>query len=223
MIAAENISKTVGVEGASQDILKNVSLEINQGEFVAITGRSGSGKTTLLHILSTLAKPDEGTLFYGENDLCLLDERKLNEIRKNDFSVIFQFHHLFPYLTALENCLLPFMNSFTPVIGEIRERAKECLVRVGLEGKENSLPGKLSGGEQQRVAIARALVQDAKLLFADEPTGSLDKSTGAQIMNLLSSLRDDGLTIVMVTHEPSYAALGDRIIEMEDGGICLPQ
>lgn len=221
MITAQNITKTVGTPGATQDILKNVSIDVQEGEFLAITGRSGSGKTTLLHILSTLAKPDAGSLIYGENDLCLLDEKELNNIRKNDFSVIFQFHHLFPYLTALENCLLPFMNSFQSVSSEVVDRAKECLVRVGLEGKERSLPGKLSGGEQQRVAIARALVQDAKLLFADEPTGSLDKATGAQIMSLLSSLRDDGLTIAMVTHEPSYAALGDRIIEMEDGRVLV--
>ncbi len=219
MIKAQNITKTVGTPNAPQDILKNVSIDVQEGEFLAITGRSGSGKTTLLHILSTLAKPNSGSLLYGENDLCTLDERQLNEIRKTHFSVIFQFHHLFPYLTALENCLLPFMNSFKPVSREVLVRAKECLARVGLAGKESALPGKLSGGEQQRVAIARALVQDAKLLFADEPTGSLDKATGSEIMQLLSSLRDAGLTIVMVTHEPSYATLGDRIIEMEDGRV----
>ncbi len=207
------------VSGEEQYILKDISVEIGQGEFIAITGRSGSGKTTLMHVLSTLAMPDSGSLYYNNQDLCALKESELNKLRQSDFSVIFQFHHLFPYLTVMENCLLPFMRSLRTVDKEIVARARKCLDRVGLSAKENMLPGKLSGGEQQRVAIARALVKSSQVLFADEPTGSLDKNTGAEIMELLSSLHNDGLTIVMVTHEPSYAACGDRIIAMEDGAL----
>lgn len=219
MIIAQNINKDVQIKTRTLQVLKDISLRIKEGEFVSVTGRSGSGKTTLLHILSTLAKADSGTLQYGGKDLYQLKEKELNQIRQNDFSVIFQFHHLFPYMTSLENCLIPFMTGFSPVKPEMVTKAQDCLHRVGLKDKMDSLPGNLSGGEQQRVAIARALAQSSKVLFADEPTGSLDKGTGRQIMDLLSSLNQEGLTIVMVTHEPAYAALAGRIIELEDGRI----
>lgn len=219
MLTATNISKSFNSDGISSQVLRDVSVELNEGEFAAIVGRSGSGKTTLLNVLSTLVRPEKGELRYYDDDLASLSESRLNSLRKSDFSMIFQFHHLLPYLTVLENTLLPFMNTVQPVKGDIESRARECLDRVGLADKADRLPGKLSGGEQQRVAIARALVKSSKILFADEPTGSLDKKTGKQIMELLKELHREGLTIVMVTHEPAYASLAERTIEIDDGRI----
>jgi len=217
MLQALNINKIFKTEGMETQVLKNISLDIPQGEFLSIVGRSGSGKTTLLNVLSTLVRPDNGELFYNGDDLTTLSDSGLNRLRHADFSVIFQFHHLVPYLTALENTLLPFMRSLKPVSAELVEKARNCLARVGLSGKENRLPGNLSGGEQQRVAIARALVKSSRILFADEPTGSLDKKTGEEIMNLIAELNREGLSVVMVTHNPQYAKLADRSVSMEDG------
>jgi ABC-type lipoprotein export system ATPase subunit len=217
MITAQNITKNFTVNGQVVPVLKGVSLVLSEGEFVSIVGRSGSGKTTLLNVLSTLVKPDQGELRYRENDLRDLSETGLNRLRQFDFSMIFQFHHLLPYMTVLENSLLPFMCSMKPVKKDLVQRATHCLDRVGLADKSDRLPGNLSGGEQQRVAIARALVKDSKVLFADEPTGSLDKGTGEQIMGLLASLHREGMSVIMVTHEPEYARLAQRTVEIDDG------
>jgi ABC-type lipoprotein export system ATPase subunit len=217
MLQAININKIFKTEGAETQVLKNISLDIPQGEFLSIVGRSGSGKTTLLNVLSTLVRPDDGELLYNGDNLRTLSDSGLNNLRHADFSVIFQFHHLVPYLTALENTLLPFMRSLKPTSGELVKKAQNCLDRVGLSGKENRLPGNLSGGEQQRVAIARALVKSSRILFADEPTGSLDKKTGEEIMHLIDDLNKEGLTVVMVTHDPQYAKWADRSVVMEDG------
>jgi putative ABC transport system ATP-binding protein len=217
MLTAKNITKDFDVSGKVVPVLKGVSFSVTEGEFVAIVGRSGSGKTTLLNVLSTLVKPDNGDLHYRGNNLRALSESRLNTLRQADFSVIFQFHHLLPYLTVLENSLLPFMRSINSVKKEVVSKARQCLDRVGLADKAGRLPGSLSGGEQQRVAIARALVKSSKVLFADEPTGSLDKGTGEQIMQLLSELHRDGLSVVMVTHDPEYARLAQRTVTIEDG------
>ena len=218
MLQALNINKMFKTEGTETPVLKNISLEIPEGEFLSIVGRSGSGKTTLLNVLSTLVRPDNGELIYQGKDLTTMPDSGLNTLRHADFSVIFQFHHLVPYLTALENTLLPFMRSLKPASRELVDKAKNCLERVGLSGKENRLPANLSGGEQQRVAIARALVKSSRVLFADEPTGSLDKKTGEEIMKLITDLnKEEGLTVVMVPHDPQYAALAQRSVNMEDG------
>lgn len=217
MLRASNISKSHTFDGEAVNILKDVSFELKDGEFVSITGRSGSGKTTLLNVLSTLVRPDKGELHYCDMDLIQVSESYLNGLRKSDFAVIFQFHHLLPYMTVMENTLLPFLSSIRPVSANNTKKALECLDRVGLADKVDRLPGNLSGGEQQRVAIARALVKSSKILFADEPTGSLDQATGEQIMELMSTLHQDGLSIVMVTHEPSYARLAQRTVTIEDG------
>lgn len=219
MLSARNIQKHFVVDNTAVPVLRDVSVDIGEGEFVAIVGRSGSGKTTLLNVLSTLVRADSGDLHYGEENLCSLPEKRLNRLRQSDFSVIFQFHHLLPYLTVLENTLLPFMQSVRPVHKDALTRARACLDRVGLGDKLDRLPGKLSGGEQQRVAIARALVKNSKVLFADEPTGSLDKGTGENIMGLLSELHKEGLTVVMVTHEPAYARMAGRCVQIEDGRV----
>lgn len=219
MLSAKNISKNFITDNKVVPVLKDVSVDINDGEFVSIVGRSGSGKTTLLNVLSTLVRPDSGELYYGDDNLSSLSEKRLNRLRQSDFSVIFQFHHLLPYLTVMENTLLPFMQSVKPVKKAATEKARACLERVGLSDKADRLPGNLSGGEQQRVAIARALVKSSKVLFADEPTGSLDKGTGEKIMGLLSELHKDGLAVVMVTHDPAYAKMASRSVHIEDGMI----
>ncbi|XPV76239.1 MAG: ABC transporter ATP-binding protein [Desulfovibrio sp.] len=219
MLKAENISKTFHSEGVETHALRDVSLEVKRGDFVSIVGRSGSGKTTLLNILSTLLDPDEGSIFYKDIEVTGLPQKELNLLRQKDFGIVFQFHHLLPYLTARENVLLPYMNSLRSVPADVAARADECLERVGLHGKGNKLPSHLSGGEQQRVAIARALAKECAVLFADEPTGNLDKETGGTIIELLSELRYDGLGIVMVTHDTEYASLADRTIHMADGVI----
>ena len=217
MLNAKNIVKNFSSEGTDVAVLKGISLSLVEGEFLSITGRSGSGKTTLLNVLSTLVRPDNGELSYQGKNLTTVPETYLNRLRKSDFSVIFQFHHLLPYLNVLENTLLPFMNQLKPVSSSIEKDALECLDRVGLADKARRLPGNLSGGEQQRVAIARALVKSSKILFADEPTGSLDRATGETIMALLKELNQDGLSIVMVTHEQDYAKIAERTLELRDG------
>lgn len=204
-------------DGAPTQALKGVSLSVAPGEFVSIVGRSGSGKSTFLSVLSTLLRPDSGQLTYNGQDLTTASEADIDTLRHGDFAVIFQFHYLLPYLTALENTLLPFMRGLRPVSGDQRRRGLECLERVGLMDKGHRLPGQLSGGEQQRVAIARALVKDARILFADEPTGSLDSATGATVMELLGQIHADGLSVVMVTHNEQYARLADRVVRMADG------
>lgn len=217
MITTSNICKSFYNGKVSTTVLDRISLEIKEGDFISIIGRSGSGKSTLLNILATLIQPDEGNIYYQDHDLCQADETRLNRVRQTDFAMIFQFHHLLPYLSVLENTMLPFMNSLKSPDDEIKKKAISCLERVGLLDKKNRLPNDLSGGEQQRVAIARALVKSSKILFADEPTGSLDKQTGTGIMQLIRKLHEDGLTVIMVTHDPEYAAMADRTIIIEDG------
>ena len=217
MLEAKNITKTFQSEGVETLALREVSLTLQAGEFVSIVGRSGSGKTTFLNVLSTLLAPNSGQILYQGEDVTGFSAQRLNGLRNRDFAVVFQFHYLLPYLTARENVLLPFMNGLGAVGREEIKRAEQCLERVGLGGKGEKLPGHLSGGEQQRVAIARALVKKSTVLFADEPTGNLDKSTGESVMDLLADLKGDGLGIIMVTHDEGYARRADRVVRMADG------
>ncbi|MBU1249035.1 MAG: ABC transporter ATP-binding protein [Proteobacteria bacterium] len=217
MLEARNLTKTYAGEGSPA--LDSVSMTVQPGDFVCITGRSGSGKSTLLNVLSTLLTPDTGEVLYEDMNLALLPSRKLDRLRGTEFSMVFQMHHLLPYMTAVENVCLTFMKGLGSVGTQRRNLAMECLERVGLSGKEHKLPGELSGGEQQRVAIARALVSEPRVIFADEPTGSLDKATGQEVMDILFGLNRDGITVVMVTHEPEYARLAGRHVQMEDGRI----
>jgi len=219
MLEAKNITKTFHSEGLNTYALVGVDLSVESGEFVSIVGRSGSGKTTFLNVLSTLLAPDSGEIVYKGEDVTAMTASRLNRLRQKDFAVVFQFHYLLPYLSAQENVLLPYMKGMGLVPKEARRRADQCLERVGLSGKGTKLPGHLSGGEQQRVAIARALVKESSMLFADEPTGNLDKVTGESIMDLLVDLKKDGLSIVMVTHDNEYAAMADRVVSMADGKI----
>ena len=200
-------------------VLRGVSLSVAQGEFVAVVGRSGSGKSTLLNVLSSLVEPDSGQVLFEGRDIAAMREDERNGLRRSAFAMIFQAHHLIPYLSVLENVLLPCMTGFQAVTAQMKEQARERIAAVGLSGKENALPLKLSGGEQQRVAIARGLMNGAKVLFADEPTGSLDTATGDAVMALLHDLNAQGLTVVMVTHNPEYAKLAKRTVTMQEGRI----
>jgi putative ABC transport system ATP-binding protein len=222
MLVADNVVKSFAAEAGASPALRGVSLSIEAGQFACIIGRSGSGKSTLLNILSSLLSPDAGEVRYQGRSLASMTSRERNRLRATDFSMVFQMHHLLPYLTALENVLTPFLSGLTPVSRSQKSMARDCLARVGLADKADRLPGRLSGGEQQRVAIARALVTAPKVVFADEPTGSLDGTTGSRIMEILQELNTDGLTVVMVTHEPGYAAKAEKIVEIQDGLILSP-
>lgn len=211
-IVAQNIIKTFG----QQEVLKNISLEIAQGEFVAITGKSGSGKTTLLYILSTLDNPTTGEVSLAGQNPYTMSTPELHEFRNQHIGFIFQFHYLLSELTALENITLPARKH--GLHAQKESRARELMDQFGLSGKYDRLPSQLSGGEQQRVAIARALIMDPKYLFADEPTGNLDTYNGQVVMELLKEVnRRREMTIVLVTHEPDYAAMASRSIFLVDG------
>ncbi len=219
MIILKGISKSFTNNNSRIKVLNNINLEIKEGEFLSITGRSGSGKSTLLNIMGTLLKPDDGEICFFDKKIDFDDQNMIDSMRKNDIAFIFQLHHLIPYLTALENVLLPFSNRFSKVNKMLIEKAVEVLKWVGLGDKWHRLPGELSGGEQQRVAIARGIVKDPKIIFADEPTGSLDKNTAYSIIELLKIINSRGVAIVMVTHENEFAKIGNRMLVMDDGKI----
>jgi putative ABC transport system ATP-binding protein len=220
VITARNLVKRYSE--TEKPAVDHLDLHVDEGEFLSITGRSGSGKSTLLHILSSLIRPDSGEVLFRGRDICSAPENVRNRLRGAEFAVVFQQHYLLPYLSALENVLLPFMDGFSPVRAQQKDAARAVLRRVGLEHKERSRPGELSGGEQQRTAIARALARGARVLFADEPTGSLDSATGASVMQLLRELNADGLTVVMVTHNEEFARLSGRVLAMADGRLAQP-
>ena len=213
MIFAENIHKYYG----NLHVVKGVSLKISQGEFVSIVGKSGAGKSTLLHILGTLDKPSSGQVRYNDREVTNLEGKALATFRNNEIGFIFQFHHLLPEFTALENVMIPgLIKKSAPA--ECRSKAHELLNYLGLADRIEHKPSELSGGEQQRVAIARALVNQPSVILADEPTGNLDTSTSQDIHNLLFNLRKDfNCTFVVVTHNEQLAELSDRKLTMQDG------
>jgi putative ABC transport system ATP-binding protein len=195
----------------------DVSLTIDPGAFVALTGASGSGKSTLLHLIGAIERPDSGTIISNDRDVTALPGRALAGYRRT-VGFVFQGYHLLPALTALDNVIapvLPYRTSFNK-----RERGHELLAAVGLAGREHSLPSKMSGGEQQRVAIARALINTPALLLADEPTGNLDSANASEILQLLTGLRNDReMTIILATHDPQVAAHAERLIRLRDGAV----
>jgi putative ABC transport system ATP-binding protein len=195
----------------------DVSLTIEPGAFVALTGASGSGKSTLLHLIGAIERPDSGTIINGGQNVTALQGRALAGYRRT-VGFVFQSYHLLPALTALDNVIapvLPYRTSFNK-----RERGRELLAAVGLAGREHSLPAKMSGGEQQRVAIARALINTPALLLADEPTGNLDSANANEILRLLTGLRHDReMTIILATHDPQVAARAERLIRLRDGAV----
>ncbi len=206
-------------------VLKGCDFSAVAGNVTAILGHSGSGKSTLLHLLGTLDAPDSGEIHFDGERIDTLSRRRRDRFRNAKLGMIFQFYHLLPEISAFQNVLMPMMikEGFFGYMRQrtaIRARAKELLRRVGLEHRLHHKPHELSGGEMQRAAIARALVAEPELLLADEPTGNLDRETGRQILSLLSELRrEQGLTVVMVTHDESIAAACDSVIHLVDGRI----
>lgn len=219
MIEAVNLTKSFKMEGLELTVLKGINLTIVRGEMLAIVGASGAGKSTLLHILGTLDRPTSGTVLFEGQDLFQLSDQKQAEFRNRRIGFVFQFHHLLPEFTALENVCLPAYIQNRSA-SDVDREARSLLKDVGLEHRLKHKPGELSGGEQQRVAVARALIQQPSLVLADEPTGNLDTHTGDALFNLVRTLnRERGITFVIVTHNEKLSAQADRIIHMEDGQI----
>lgn len=218
-IEVEGLKKFYGKGDLRAQILSDVSFTIDAGEFVAIMGTSGSGKTTLLNVMGGLDSGFIGDVRVGPNALRSLDERSLAGLRNTSFGFVFQQFHLLDHLSSLENVALPdFFDAGHRTKEAARARAKELLEKVGLGHKLSAKPTELSGGQKQRVAIARALFNDPEIIFCDEPTGSLDRNTGLQIMELFRELNEDrGITLIMVTHEEHIAQMARRILRLEDG------
>jgi len=218
VIRLDGLSRTFDVGGEAVHALVDVHEEIAAGEYLAIMGPSGSGKSTLLHILGCLDRPDRGAYELLGRDVARLDEAELSLVRRHTIGFVFQFFHLVPRLTALENVELPMVFAGIPA-GERRERAMGRLRGVGLEPRASHRPDQLSGGERQRVAIARATVLDPKLLLADEPTGNLDTTSGRHVLEILEQMNASGLTLIVVTHDPAVARRARRILVMKDGRV----
>ena len=199
-------------------VLKDVSLYVEEGEYVAIMGPSGSGKSTLMNIIGCLDLPTSGSYELAGSDVLSLNENKLADLRLGTIGFVFQNFQLLPRMSALENVALPLV--YAGVRKKVRkERAREALVRVGLEDRTSFNPTQLSGGQKQRVAIARAMVNKPKILLADEPTAALDSRSGAQVMELFQTLNEEGVTVVMITHDPGIAHHAKRIVDIFDGEI----
>ena len=216
-VLVERVAKRYAAPGGTIVALAGVSLAVDAGAAVGVTGPSGSGKSTLLHLVGAMDEADEGRIVVGDHEVTALDRRRQVEYRRT-IGFVFQRFHLLPALTALDNVAAPLLPYRTPF--DKLERAAELLAAVGLAGREDSLPSKLSGGQQQRVAIARALVNDPQLLLADEPTGNLDSETSVEIMDLLVELRERrGMTVIVATHDSVIATRCDRVVRLLDGHV----
>ncbi|VUT28079.1 MAG: putative ABC transporter ATP-binding protein [Candidatus Syntrophoarchaeum sp. GoM_oil] len=215
-ILGENLTKTFLLGEVKVEALKGVTIEVGDGEFVALMGASGSGKSTLLNVLGCLDRPTSGSVFIDGVDTSALGEDELAAIRRDMIGFIFQQFNLIKTLDALENVALPMV--FKGIERSKRlERAEDLLIQVGLGDRIHHKPSKMSGGEQQRVAIARALANEPEIIFADEPTGNLDTSAGDVVMDLLGGLNKEGKTLVVVTHDPDVGGKAQRIMRMRDG------
>ena len=226
ILAAENVKKTYHLGRVRVPVLHDASISVAAGEWVAIVGSSGSGKSTLLHLLGGLdrADADSGPILFGGEDLRRFDAGRENRYRNRDVGFVFQFYHLLPELTVLENAMLPALVGLSRLRwmserSALRKRTADLLATCGLSHRLGHRPAELSGGERQRVAIARALINEPKIVLADEPTGNLDVHTGGGILDLLGQRHAEGLTVVMVTHDVSVAARAQRQVCIADGRV----
>ncbi len=220
LLTINNVHKSYRTGKTSElHVLKGIDLQIKEGEIVAVVGPSGVGKSTLLHIIGTLDRPTQGFVeLYGQ-DTSRFDETRLAQFRNQTIGFVYQFHHLLPEFTALENVIMPGLIAGRPG-ASLRQRALMLLERVNLSGRINHRPAELSGGEQQRVAVARALINSPKLILADEPSGNLDLASGEQLHRLLWDLcRQDGHSLIIVTHNLQLAEQADRVVELFDGAV----
>ncbi|MCK5581653.1 MAG: ABC transporter ATP-binding protein [Candidatus Omnitrophica bacterium] len=221
MIEAKNIHKIYDRKAKQLHVLQGIDFHVSAGEMVAIVGPSGAGKSTLLHILGGLDKPDDGNVIFDNQDIYRLNNKQRARACNQDIGFIFQFYHLLPEFTALENVILPalvFQNLDNPE--SVKESGRNLLNRVGLQERMEHKPFELSGGEQQRVAIARALINDPKIIFCDEPTGNLDSASGQAIIDLLMALNEKNKqTIIVVTHDENIAQRAHRIVYLKDGQV----
>ena len=215
-ILAENLTKTYGSGDACVAAVNDISFQIGQGEFVGVMGESGAGKSTLLGMLGAMNAPTSGRLIVDDIDIYSLRQEQQADFRREFLGFIFQSFHLVPYLTVIENVMLPLV-----VIKASKQKkramAQDALAKVGLADKTNRLPNQISGGEKERVAVARSIVNEPPVLLADEPTGNLDTKTTREIMELLLHLNQEGMTIIMVTHSPDCAGFAQRIMRVTDG------
>ncbi|HNW98666.1 MAG TPA: ABC transporter ATP-binding protein [Bacteroidales bacterium] len=213
MIKVQNIKKSYG----DLNVLKGIDLEINKGEIISIVGASGAGKTTLLQIIGTLDKADAGNVFINDIDVNSLSDKKLSEFRNKNIGFVFQFHHLLPEFTAIENICIPlFISGEKKKAAEIK--AQKLLEFLNISERSHHKPSQLSGGEQQRVAVARALINNPAVILADEPSGNLDSSSAKELHNLFFSLRDEfQQTFIIVTHNEELANMADKKLTMKDG------
>lgn len=215
ILEARNIVKTYIVDHRELKVLDDVSMKLESGEFMVITGSSGSGKTTLLTLLSGLDQPSSGQVILDNWDITQASEDELAPMRNHTIGFVFQSFHLVPSMTALENIMFPAELKGDPHAGS---RAQELLDRVGMSDRADNLPSQLSGGEKQRVALCRAMINKPKLLFADEPTGNLDSENGMGILKQLIDLKNEhGATLILVTHNPAISEAADRVVTLKDG------
>ncbi|MBT8381997.1 MAG: ABC transporter ATP-binding protein [Ignavibacteriaceae bacterium] len=220
ILKAENIEKSFQTtKKIKLEVLKSISLELETNKITVIIGASGAGKSTLLHILGALDRPDDGSVIFNEENIFKYNDDRLAKFRNKHIGFIFQFHHLLPEFTALENVIIPQMINGTS-FDKAKERSKDLLETVGLTERINHKPAELSGGEQQRVAVARSLANDPEIIFADEPTGNLDSKNSGDIHKLIIELKEKfKKTFVIVTHNSSLVNLADKIFEIKDGKI----
>ncbi|MBI5186862.1 MAG: ABC transporter ATP-binding protein [Nitrospinae bacterium] len=218
LIHLENITKTYTNTGFTTNVLKGVSLRIEEGEYAAVIGPSGAGKSTLMAIIGCLSSPTSGSYMLDGEEVARLNDSDLSRARNEKIGFVFQAFHLLPGAPAFDNVILPLMYC-RKVPPDAKARAAEALEKVGLGHRMRHTPGQLSGGEQQRVTIARALINNPKLILADEPTGNLDSKTGAEIMKIFDNLNQEGRTIILITHDQKVAEHARRIIRVMDGMI----
>ena len=219
LIKMNSICKSYRNIDFETEVLKNITLNINKGDYVGIIGPSGSGKSTLMAIAGCLSKPTSGEYILDGEEIENLSDRKLSRIRNEKIGFVFQAFHLLPGVTALDNVILPLVYSRKSP-KNVKERAREVLAKVGMDHRLHHTPGQLSGGEQQRVTIARSLINDAPIIFADEPTGNLDSKNGIATMKAFDNLVGEGKTVILITHDSQVAEHADRIITIRDGKIA---